>query len=258
MAMIVWWGFTVGPFDVPGGDTTIWDRVGDQVRAGVSPYELAAQNPLDSFWYAPPFAVAFALVSWLPTTVVWLAIVAMEIAAVRYLAGSWLGVGILGWFPLTTFELVSGNFNIILVAGIVLAIRGRPELATVMSFAKVSPILSVHPRQWKRAAVVAAVMITMTLPVAWLWVEWLRAVVGSVGTPIGPAVPVPLTVRLAIAVALLILWRPWSRALAAAIATPAFYYVTFLLVLVILADRRRPAWFRRSSTPVLVDRRRNP
>jgi hypothetical protein len=259
LASILWWGFSNGNFGVPGGDVTIWDRAGDAVRAGVNPYELAADNPIDAFWYAPPFAVAFGLVSWLPTTIVWVAIVVLEVLALRYVAGSWRNVGILGWFPLTAFEVVSGNFNLIIVAGIVLAIRGRPELATIMSFAKASPILAVHPRDWRRALPVAGLAIALTLPAAWLWPAWIGAVAGSFGTPIGLAVPVPFAVRAVIAAGLLLLWRPWSRALAAAIAIPAFYYASILLILVILADRRRPAWFRRSD-PIanlpLVDRRR--
>jgi hypothetical protein len=41
-------------------------------------------------------------------------------------------------------------------------------------------------------------------------------------------VPVAFPVRAAIAVALLALWRPWSRAAAAIIAIPAFYWGTLI------------------------------
>src|SRR5438552_4676682 len=61
LAYIVWWGFSVGQFDVPSGDAAVWDRAGDQVRLGVHPYERAADNSTDSFWYAPPVAVLFAV-----------------------------------------------------------------------------------------------------------------------------------------------------------------------------------------------------
>jgi hypothetical protein len=248
LAYVLWWGFSVGKFAVPSGDSLIWDRAGDQVRAGINPYGVVAANPTDSFWYAPPVALVFAITSLLPPIVQWLAIVVLEVAALRYITGSWRTFGIAGWLPLTAFELVSGNFNLIIVAAVVLAIRGKPALATLMSFLKLTPILAVSPRSWRRVAIVAAIMAIVSLPVLWLWPEWVKALVGSFGQPLGIPVPIPFAVRAVGAALLLGLRRPWSRAFAAVIAIPAFYYGSLILLLVVLADRRRRRfWFGRPT-----------
>ena len=83
---ILWWGISTGLFWLPGGDTHIWDRAGDTLRAGGEVYAI---QPLrnETIWYAPPFVVMFAAVSWLPIEVMYVAIVALEVAALRYLAG---------------------------------------------------------------------------------------------------------------------------------------------------------------------------
>jgi hypothetical protein len=178
-----------------------------------------------------------------------------ELRAIQAVTGSWRTFGIAGWLPLTAFELVSGNFNLIIVAAIVLAIRGKPALATIMSFEKLTPILAVNPRSWRRVAIVAATMAIVSLPVLWLWPEWVKVLIGSFGQPIGISVPIPFAVRAVGAALLLGLRRPWSRALAAAVAIPAFYYGSLILLLVVLADRRRRRFsFGRPE----VDRDRRP
>jgi hypothetical protein len=236
---IVYWGFSVGRYDIPGGDAAVWDRAGDQVRTGISPYQTVADNSSTSFWYGPPFAVAFAAVSWLPPGFLWAGIVVLELAALRYLAGSWRNVGITGWFPLTAFELVSGNFNFVIAAGILAAVRGRPEVSTVMSFAKLSPVLSAHPRDWRPIVISGAVVFALSLPALWLWPAWITALTGAYGQPLGLQIPVPFAVRAVIAGTLLLLWRPWSRALAAVIAIPAFYWASLVMLLAPIAVRAR-------------------
>ena len=122
---ILWWGISTGLFWIPGGDTHIWDRAGDTLRAGGEVYAI---QPLrnETIWYSPPFVVIFGAVSWLPIEVMYVAIVALEVAALRYLAGSWLGFGLACLFPLTAVELVSGNFNMLVAAAIVAAIQPPP------------------------------------------------------------------------------------------------------------------------------------
>ncbi len=70
----------------------------------------------------------------------------------------------------------------------------------------------------------------ITLPWLALWPAWLSILVEAYGkVGIGPQIPVPYLVRAAIALALLALWRPWSRAAAAVVAIPAFYWASFVL-----------------------------
>ena len=223
-------GTQTGLFPIPPGDTLIWDRVGDALRAG-EPIYYRAQPLTDSFWYAPPWAVAFALISWLPTWVLHLILIVVKVAALRLIAGSWLGAGIAGWFPLVAFDLASGSFNLLMAAAIVEAVRGRPRLAVVAALAKLGPLLAVDPRQWRTVAVGALVAIVVTLPWLSLWPAWIGQLAGNIGTALGPEIPIPFPVRWVLAAGLLLVRRPWARALAATIAIPAFYWGSLVILI---------------------------
>jgi hypothetical protein len=241
-AAVIWWGYTNGRFGIPGGDTYIWDRTGDLLRAGGDVYAIQPERGA-TIWYAPPWIVLFGAVSWLPIQVLYAGIVAAEVVALRYLAGSWLAVGFTGWFPLVAFELVSGSFNLVLAAAIVAAIDRRPAAATILAFAKLSPILAVHPRDWRVVAATAGVLFVITLPWVGLWPEWVMHLVDAYGKPLGPQIPIPFVARGVVAVGLLALWRPWSRAAAAFVAIPAMYWSSLVIVLAPIAviARRLPS-----------------
>jgi hypothetical protein len=228
--------FSAGIFTFPGTDALIWDRVGDEVRAGISPYHATSVGY--GFHYAPPWAVLFALVSWLPASVVAAAISGLEIVALRYIAGSWLRVGYLCWFPLVAFELAGSQWNLVMAAAIAGAIRGAPEGAAVMAAAKLSPLLAIDPRQWRRVLPVAAVLVACTLPWWHLWPEWLANLSQTFGTSIaGVQLDIPFLPRLALAVPLALSGRPWARGLAAIIATPALYPISAVLLLALVPGR---------------------
>src|SRR5437868_5365370 len=188
-------GMKAGLFPIPGGDELIWDRVGDAVWSGAPIYYLAP-NPTDSFWYAPPLAVLFATVSWLPLVLQHWLFTVLKIASLRLIAGSWVGAGIACWFPLVAFELGGGNFNLLIAAAIVLAVRGRPRLAVLGALAKFGPALAIDPRDWRKALPVAVVALAITLPWLHLWPEWVAHLVANLGLPLGPQVPIPFSVRL--------------------------------------------------------------
>jgi hypothetical protein len=236
-------GSQAGLFPIPPGDTLIWDRVGDGLRAG-DPIYFDAQPLTDSFWYAPPWAVALGAITWLPISMLHLVLVAVKVASLRVIAGSWLGVGIAAWFPLVAFDLASGSFNLLMAAAIVAAVRGRPELAVVAALAKFGPIIAVDPRQWRSVLPVAVLAALITLPWLSLWPEWINHLGANVGSALGPQLPIPSLVRWALAVGILALRRPWARALAATIAIPAFYWGSLVILIapiaVWLRDRQRP------------------
>jgi hypothetical protein len=223
-------GSQAGLFPIPPGDTIIWDRVGDGLRAG-DPIYFDAQPLTDSFWYAPPWAVALAAITWLPISMLHLVLVAVKVASLRVIAGSWLGVGIAAWFPLVAFDLASGSFNLLMAAAIVAAVRGRPELAVVAALAKFGPILAIDPRQWRALVPIALIALLVTLPWLSLWPEWISHLGANIGRPLGPQVPIPVSIRWALAVVLLAARRPWSRALAATIAIPAFYWGSLVILI---------------------------
>ena len=240
-------GSQAGLFPIPPGDELIWDRVGDAVWTG-APIYYNAPVLTDSFWYAPPIAVLFAAVSWLPLLAQHALFTVLRVLSLRVIAGSWLGAGIACWFPLVAFELGGGNFNLLIAAAIVAAVGRRPELATLGAFAKFGPALAIDPRDWRRVAVVALALVAITLPWLHLWPEYAGHLVGNLSSQLGPQVPVPFGIRLAFALGLLVVVRrAWARALAATLAIPAFYWGSLVVLIapvaVVLRDtgwRRRP------------------
>jgi hypothetical protein len=234
------------------GDALVWDRVGDEMRAGINPYYASDRG----FYYAPPLAVLLALVTWTP---VWLqagVLLAANLGAIRYMAGSWTGLGWWLLFPVVDMELTGGQVNFLMGAAILAAVRGVPWAAIVMAAAKVTPILAVDRRQWRQVLVGGFLVCLVSLPALGLWSEWINQLVSHFGVNIGgpDELQFPLIPRVAVALALVALDRPWSRMVAAIIALPTLYWTTLLLFLAVPWPRPRlvaPRWAgrlaRRSS-----------
>jgi hypothetical protein len=227
-------GMSYGQFPIPGGDVRIWDRVGDALRSGGAVYDVVALHDGTFFW-APPWAVLWATLSWLPLEVVHALVVVAGVVSMRIMAGSWMGAGLLAWCPLVAFEFAGGNINLVIAASIALAVRNQPELAVVAAFAKLSPALAIDPRRWRRVVPVALVAIAITLPWLDLWRQWGMQLVNAFGQTIGPVISIPFLVRLPIGLILIATRRPSLRALGAVIAIPAFYYGSFVILLAPLA-----------------------
>jgi hypothetical protein len=240
-AVILYSFLAFGQWQWPGDDARIWDRVGDEFRAGISPY--LDPSVTAGFYYAPPWALAFGAVSWLPMPVVNLGINVLEVASLRYIAGSWLRVGYLCWLPMVALELFGAQWNLVMAAAIAAALRGEPRPAVVMAAAKLSPVLAIDWHHWRRALAVAAVLAVITLPWAGLWVEWVRKLLGAYGATTAPGaqLSLPFAPRLALALGLLAVRRPWARGLAAIVATPVLYWASAVLFLGLLRDERPPA-----------------
>jgi hypothetical protein len=236
-AGIVWWQWSVN-FAGPPPDLAIWDRVGDQVRAGISPY--GTDMPWDVlFFYAPPWAFVFGAISWLPPLGQAFLIGAVSAASLRYVAGSWLRVGYLGLIPLTGGELGNGSLNLVLAAAMAMAIRGPGgrgdgRLAAFTALAKGSPILAV--RDWRRAVVVLVVAGLVTLPVVFWWVDWIRLLAfANTNYLIGYGIPFPIRIAAALGLLLVTRDRPWARVVAATIAVPALYSYSLVMLYALVA-----------------------
>src|SRR6185503_5935982 len=202
-AFMAWWVLTRHT-GWAGRDVDLWLRVGAQVRDGISPYGDTGLGT--SFYYAPPWALLMGATTWIGKPLFWLMTALLEIAALRYIAGSWLRVGYFGLFFLTGAEIVSGAFNLVLAAGLAAAVRGDSRLAAFTALAKLSPALAI--REWRGPAVVLAVVALATLPVLGWWGDWLTALAGA---PTAQATlgyyQLPLAARLLVAAAILGLWR---------------------------------------------------
>lgn len=238
LVLVALWQVKVNFGDALPPDLGIWDRVGDQVVQGVSPYSVTDLDWTGFFFYAPPWALAFGLTSWLPPIVQAGLVFGLEMVALRYIAGSWLRVGYFGLFPMTGAELGNGSFNLIVAASIAAAMRGDGRLAAWCSLAKVSPVLAI--RDFRRSVVVLVVAGLVTLPVLTWWQEWVNLLLyTNANFVIGYQIWWPGRVAAAV-VLMLLVRRPWARGLAAAIAIPALYSYSIVLLYPLVALIRRP------------------
>ena len=180
------------------------------------------------------------LLPWQGFIAVWTAILP---AALAFLTGPrLLAVGII----FAAMELAGGNVELLLAAAIVVGFRYPSAWAFVL-LTKVTPGVGLLwfavRREWRAlgialgttAAVVA--ISAVVAPDAWLqWPGVLAGIAGRGGT--WAAVPVPLLVRLPVAVAVIV-WgartdRRWTVVVGSMLALPALWYGGFSMLLGVL------------------------
>jgi hypothetical protein len=194
---------------------------------------LETQRPYTGlFFYGPPWAPIFGLFAALPYGLLHVAIIALDVVALWVIAGrSWVRAGLLLWFPLVIGEFASGQLNILCAAAIVEAQRGRTWPLAIMSWAKLWPALALPLRHWRRFLVAGLAFGLLALPWPHLYVDWIQALLGNIEDPIAPLVPVPFLLRLPVALGLIALQRPWTRALGAMLASPNLYWGQLVVVI---------------------------
>jgi hypothetical protein len=238
MAFVAWYALVNLP-GWAGRDVDVWIRVGADVRNGSSPYHAGALE--SSFYYAPPWALLLGAISWIGKPALWALVSILEVAALRYIAGSWLRVGYFGLCFLTGAEIVSGAFNLVIAAALAAAIRGDSRLAAFAGLAKLSPFLAI--REVRGPGLVLAASLLVTLPVIGWWGDWgtqLAATSSSYTAAVGYH-EAPLVARLALALAILAVWRsPRAGALAAAVAIPGLYAISVVLFYALLSQGPQP------------------
>ena len=228
---VVVWAIGAGIF-VPGklltGDVRdVYAVAGDALRNGEPVYTYA--DP--PYFYSPPWTVLFGAVSWLPVQITWGIVTALNVAALRYVAGSWRRLGYLLWIVPIPFELALGNVNLLMAAAMVAAVRSnRTALPAILTFAKFSPVLAVNPRQWRSFALWISIGILITVPWWWLWPQWFDQMQRAWQHPVGNLLPIPFLVRLPFALALVATRTRLGRVSGAVLATPAFYWLTFVML----------------------------
>ncbi len=231
-AGVIAWGISDGHFGVPGGDVANYLAAGHRLLAGSTVY-AGAWNAPGTVYYAPPVIVAFGAFTYLPDILVWLALCVLDLAGLRYVAGSWRAAGLWGLVPLTGFELVGGNPNFAIVAAILLAARGSAGPLALAALTKLGPVFGLPRRGIRSFAIWLAVGLAITLPWLALWPEWLSFLLSA---PVGGAWPVivPLAIRLPVGAVLLAMRRDGPRMLAACLLTPGFYIVTAYATLILV------------------------
>jgi hypothetical protein len=229
-----------GLLDPSGSDVgRIFVAAGEAFRAGRPVYTFNGEP----FFYAPPVVLACALFSLLPYPVCFWTVVGANVAALRYIAGSWQGVGYTFWIvPFVPFLPWAGTLDLPMAAVIMLAIRrGYVVLPVFFGFMKFSPLLAIDPGRWRRTVLVIALGCLTTLPFLSLWQDWFVQLGRAVTEPVGPLIPVSFALRLPIGLLFVATRRPVFRAAGAAIATPAFYWHSLVLLLAPLALFRQTA-----------------
>ncbi len=250
-----WFVGTGRLLDPAGSDVgAVLVAAGEAFRAGRPVYSTTGM----AFFYAPPIVLILAAFSLLPYAVCVGIVLAANAAALRFLAGSWQRVGYTFWFLPIAFLPWLGTLDLPMAAVIVLTVqRGYVALPVLFGFMKFGPLLAVDLAKWRRAAAIVALSCAVTLPVAWLWPQWITQLSWEAVKPVGPIVPIPFAIRLPVALMLVMSRRPVLRAIGAVVATPAFYWHSFALLLAPIAVWRGAA--ARSETRSLVpsvDRRR--
>lgn len=229
------------------------------------PYAGAAVGVIGSYLYPPPFLQVLGPAGQLPWPVFlfgWMGLLAAAtVAMLRRVPRSYRGL----WPVLVILagaDLWAGNINLLLAAAIVIGLT-RPAAWAVVALTKVTPGVGVlwhaFRGRWREAAVaVAATAAIGAVSVAGapqLWAEWLAVVVGeNPASGYAASVPVPLVVRLPLAVG--VLWwaarteRAWAVPLACLMALPVIWFngLSLLLGSAALLEPR-PASVSASAAP---------
>jgi len=254
---VVWIvGWRTGAFRLSGDVADVFLPAGRAFWSGGNPYDPALTPAGSPFLYAPPWAALFGILNPLGAPGVHAILSVLAVLALRYMTRSWLVAGAFCWFILVPWEIMTGHTSLLVAAAIVAAVRGRPEAAAVMGLAKGSSVLAVSPRDWRPFLLALLAFSALSLPRLDLWPAWIDALAAALTNPPGPLVPIPLALRFPIGIGLVLLGRPWSRALGAALAVPGLYWgalVVFVApVAVILEAKARsvvgPVALPRSAT----------
>ena len=157
-------GFSSGRWPFPGGDVAVfYGPAGDALRAGGEVY-------FPGFLYGPPWAVAFAAVSWLGPAAIHGIILALDAVALWTIAwGNWRRLGYILWIPLIPYELAAGQLNLLIAAAIVAAQHGIVWPLAAMTLAKVWPAIALPLRHWRRFLIALAAFALISLPWLYLW-----------------------------------------------------------------------------------------
>jgi hypothetical protein len=200
----------------------------------VEPYARTFDNlyRLGAFRYAPPIALLFAPLGWLPWWLfLWLWLWLM-VATLVFLGRRWT-LALLA-LPPVALELYHGNVHLLMAVAVALGFR-HPAAWSFVLLTKVTPGIGLLwfavRREWRALAIAlgatAAVAIAAHLVAPDHWPQFIAATLSNADERQDLSIPPPLPVRLPLAV-LLVVWgartdRPWTVALASTLALPVIW-----------------------------------
>jgi hypothetical protein len=255
LAVLAW--VLVVAFSEPWG--RLWGTGQDarcywQAAQLADPYLHSDWNDPIAYVYSPAFLQAIGPLTALPWQGFVAAWTALLLAAVRFLTGPrLLAAGLV--FPFTAMEIAGGNVSLLLAAAIVLGFRW-PATWSLVLLTKITPGIgllwfAVRREWWSLALALGATagIVAISFAVAPdLWREWIDVVTrnvaaGKSGT--WASLPLPLLIRLPIAVAIVV-WgartdRRWTVPVASMLALPALWYGGLSMLLAVVPLTRPPA-----------------
>ena len=207
---------------------------------------------LDAFTYPPPAAMFFSVLGNLPWPVFqagWTILIGL---ALLWMAGPW-SLLFLALLPVSS-DLYLGNIHLLLAAAIVASFRW-PALWAIPLLTKpscgVGLLWFLARGEWRRLAVAlgttAAIAVVSAIIAPSLWPAWISYVLDTGISPnVGTAawVPIPLLIRLPLAV-VLVVWgartdRAWTVPIASMLALPVLWMVGLSMIVGALAVGRWP------------------
>ncbi|HEX5012640.1 MAG TPA: glycosyltransferase family 87 protein [Candidatus Limnocylindrales bacterium] len=220
------------------------------------PYLHSEWNDPIAYVYSPAFLQLVTPLTQLPWQAFMAVWTALLIGAVRFLTGPrLLAAGLL--FPFTAMEVAGGNVSLLLAAAIVVGFRW-PWTWSLVLLTKITPGIGLLwfavRREWRHLAIAlgatAAIVAISFVILPQQWRDWVDVVIGNAGKGgTWASVPIPLWIRLPIAVAVVV-WgartdRAWTVPIAAMLALPALWYggISMLLAAIpLLPEQGRVRW----------------
>ena len=227
------------------------------------PYLHSNWNDPIAYVYSPAFLQLVTPLTALPWQLFMAAWTAILLLVVRFLTGPrLLAAGIL--LPFSAMEIAGGNVSLLLAAAIVLGFRWPAAWALVF-LTKITPGIGLVwfavRREWRSLGIAlgatAAIIAVSFVLMPDQWRTWLDVIIrntasGRTGT--WAALPVPLSIRLPIALAIVV-WgartdRRWTVPVASMLALPALWYggISMLLAVIPLLPERQPRWLGRPTS----------
>ena len=211
------------------------------------PYLHSDWNDPIAYVYSPAFLQALSPLTALPWQAFMAVWTAILLAAARLLTGPrLLAAGLL--FPFAAMEIAGGNISLFLGVAIVVGFRWPATWALIL-LTKITPGIGLLwfavRREWRSLAIAlgaTAAIVAVSFAVApELWRQWVDVVVRNVGagkSGTWASLPIPLWIRLPIAVAVVV-WgartdRPWTVPVASMIALPAVWYGGLSMLLAVI------------------------
>ena len=250
-ALIVWFSEPWGRLWGTGQDARCYYQA-----TLADPYLHSEWNDPIAYVYSPAFLQLVSPLTALPWQAFMAVWTALLIGAVRFLTGPrLLAAGLL--FPFTAMEVAGGNVSLLLAVAIFIGFRW-PWAWSLVLLTKITPgigLLWFAVRgEWRNLAIAlaatAAIAAVSFVLLPQQWRDWVDVVVGNAGKGgTWASVPVPLWVRLPIAVAVVV-WgartdRAWTVPVAAMLALPALWYggISMLIAAIpLLPEQGRIRW----------------